>query len=39
MDYWDSVECCGTRMGDNKFQNIILQIRLQFVDEELQFIR
>ena len=35
----DSVEYCGTRMGGNKFQNIILQIRLYFVDEEFQFIR
>ena len=28
MDFWDSVECCGTRMGGNNYQNIILQIRL-----------
>ena len=36
MDFWDSVECCGTRMGGNKFQNIILEIRLWFADEEFQ---
>ena len=27
MDIGDRVECCGTRMGGNKFQNIILLIR------------
>ena len=39
MDFSDSVEFCETRIGGNKFQHIILQIRLLFVNEELQFIR
>ena len=39
MDFWDSVECCGTRMGGNKSHDIILIIRLLFVDEEVVFIR
>ena len=38
MDFWDDVECSEMRMVENKFQNIIWEIRLSFVDEELQVI-